>query len=122
MAPGVFGKRVAVEIRAAPVLRVARLLHEIHEAILAFGKISVVHFKAVERILERADLRDGRRDFRAAYAEAAGFEPAVAAFFKDVLVMADDRRLRDARLALLKRLERLILQLGDISELVASET
>lgn len=63
-----------------------------------------------------------RRDFRAAYAEAAGFEPAVAAFFKDVLVMAEDRRLREARLALLKRLERLILQLGDISELVASDT
>ncbi|HEX5069797.1 MAG TPA: glycine--tRNA ligase subunit beta [Vicinamibacterales bacterium] len=61
-------------------------------------------------------------DYRAAYAEAAGFEPAVATFFKDVLVMADDPRLRQARLRLMKRLERLILQLGDISEIVAPES
>jgi hypothetical protein len=49
-------------------------------------------------------------------------EPAVATFFKDILVMADDPRVRDARLRLMKRLERLILQLGDISEIVASES
>jgi glycyl-tRNA synthetase beta chain len=42
----------------------------------------------------------------------------VAKFFDDVLVMADDPALRDARLALLKRLEGLILQLADISEMV----
>ena len=32
--------------------------------------------------------------------------------------MADDAVLRDARLGLMKRLESLILQLGDISEIV----
>jgi glycyl-tRNA synthetase beta chain len=56
--------------------------------------------------------------YREAYAEAAGFEPAVARFFTDVFVMADDERLKTARLRLLKRLEHLILKLGDISELV----
>ena len=35
--------------------------------------------------------------------------------------MSDDARLRQARLRLMKRLELLILQLGDISEIVASE-
>lgn len=69
-----------------------------------------------------AEAITSRRDYRAAYTEAAGFEPAVAAFFKDVLVMADDPRLRQARLQLLRRLERLILQLGDISEIVAPES
>jgi glycyl-tRNA synthetase beta chain len=61
------------------------------------------------------------RDFKTAYAEAAAFEPAVAKFFTEVFVMAEDARLRDARLRLMKRLETLILQLGDISEIVAVE-
>jgi glycyl-tRNA synthetase beta chain len=59
--------------------------------------------------------------FREAYLEAARFEPVVARFFDDVFVMTDDMRLRQARLRLLKRLETSILQLGDISEIVASE-
>jgi glycyl-tRNA synthetase beta chain len=60
--------------------------------------------------------------FREAYAEAAGFEPAVARFFNEVFVMADDAALRGGRLRLMKELEHLILQLGDISEVVASES
>jgi glycyl-tRNA synthetase beta chain len=73
---------------------------------------------------ERAigDAVNGRRDYKAAYTEAAGFEPAVATFFKEVLVMADDQKVREARLRLMRRLERLILQLGDISEIVATES
>jgi glycyl-tRNA synthetase beta chain len=59
--------------------------------------------------------------FREAYQEAARFEPAVARFFTDVFVMADDLAVRQARLWLMKRLERVILQLGDISEIVAAE-
>jgi glycyl-tRNA synthetase beta chain len=59
--------------------------------------------------------------YGAAYQEAAKFEPAVAGFFTDVFVMSDDQTLRLARLRLMKRLERLILQLGDISEIVAAE-
>lgn len=59
--------------------------------------------------------------YREAYLEASKFEPAVAKFFTDVFVMADDLTLRQARLRLMKRLEQLILQLGDISEIVAVE-
>ncbi len=59
------------------------------------------------------------RGFRQAFAEAAKLAPAVAKFFEDVLVMADDPRLRQARLRLMKRLERLILQLADVSDIVA---
>jgi glycyl-tRNA synthetase beta chain len=66
-------------------------------------------------------VREGR-NFRAAYAEAAGFEPAVARFFDEVFVMTDDAALRQARLGLMKQLEQLILQLGDISEIVGSES
>jgi glycyl-tRNA synthetase beta chain len=56
--------------------------------------------------------------FRHAFSEAARLGPTVAKFFDDVLVMAEDQRLREARLRLMKRLETLLLQLADISELV----
>jgi glycyl-tRNA synthetase beta chain len=62
------------------------------------------------------------RDFKPAYAAAAGFEPVVARFFEDVFVMSDDLELRQARLSLLKELETLVLKLGDISEIVATES
>jgi glycyl-tRNA synthetase beta chain len=68
-------------------------------------------------LIEKA-IRDGR-DFKQAYGEASKFEPAVARFFNEVFVMTDDAPLRAARLRLMKRLEQLILQLGDISEIVA---
>ena len=57
-------------------------------------------------------------DYHAAFAEAAAFGPAVDGFFTDVLVMAGEPDLRRRRLALLKRLEHLILQLADVSALV----
>jgi glycyl-tRNA synthetase beta chain len=60
--------------------------------------------------------------YREAYVAAAGFEPVVAQFFKDVMVMADDPGVRQARLRLMNELAALILQLGDISEIVATES
>jgi glycyl-tRNA synthetase beta chain len=62
------------------------------------------------------------KNFREAYLEASRFEPAVARFFNEVFVMVDDEPLKRARLWLMKKLERLILQLGDISEIVAPES
>ena len=59
--------------------------------------------------------------YRAAFAEAARFGPAVDRFFTDVLVMAENRQLRGRRLALMKRLERVILQLADVSEIVKED-
>jgi glycyl-tRNA synthetase beta chain len=59
--------------------------------------------------------------FRQAFSEAAKLGPSVARFFDDVLVMADDPLLREARLRLMKRLEGLILQLADVSEIVPEE-
>src|SRR5262249_7655432 len=61
-------------------------------------------------------------DFRRAFAEAAKFGPAVDKFFTDVFVMVDNQTLRTARLSLMKRLESLILELGDVSEIVAETT
>ncbi len=60
-------------------------------------------------------------DYRRGFAEAAKFGPAVDRFFTDVFVMVEDQRLRTARLALMKRLESVILTLADISEIVAEK-
>jgi len=52
----------------------------------------------------------------------ADLQPAVDRFFKDVLVMADDAALRNARLTLLARLHRVVRQnIGDISEMAPDE-
>jgi glycyl-tRNA synthetase beta chain len=57
-------------------------------------------------------------DYRRAFVEIAGLRPAVDAFFTNVFVMADDERLRTARLTLMAELRDLILELADISEIV----
>jgi glycyl-tRNA synthetase beta chain len=76
----------------------------------------------VQEIEQRKPIIDASvasgQGYREAFAEASRFGPTVAKFFDDVLVMAEDTRLREARLALMKRLEGLILQLADISEIV----
>ncbi|MBI3493978.1 MAG: glycine--tRNA ligase subunit beta, partial [Acidobacteria bacterium] len=64
----------------------------------------------------------GGVNFREAFAEASRFGPAVDKFFDDVLVMTEDARLRTARLRLLRRLERLMLRLANISEIVPEES
>jgi glycyl-tRNA synthetase beta chain len=59
-----------------------------------------------------------RGDYRAAFTGIAALQPAVATFFDDVLVMADDERVRAARLGMVAALRDLILEMADISEIV----
>jgi glycyl-tRNA synthetase beta chain len=59
-----------------------------------------------------------KRDYRRAFAEMGKLQPAVAKFFDDVLVMAEDPMLKEARLSLVGRLRDHILQVADISEIV----
>ena len=62
-----------------------------------------------------------RGDYREAFSQIAQLQPAVARFFDDVLVMADDESVRTARLALVATLRDHILSLADLSE-IAAET
>jgi glycyl-tRNA synthetase beta chain len=62
-----------------------------------------------------------RSDYRDAFTQVSQLQPAVAKFFDDVLVMAEDETLRAARLALVATLRDLILSLADISEIVADK-
>ncbi len=59
--------------------------------------------------------------YREAFREASRFKPVVDKFFDDVLVMDPDLVARERRLRLLRRLEALILQLADISEIVPED-
>jgi glycyl-tRNA synthetase beta chain len=76
----------------------------------------------VDELRERRPVIEGAvasgDGYRKAFAEAAAFGPAVARFFQDVMVMADNPSVRDARLRLMRQLEALILQLADVSEMV----
>jgi glycyl-tRNA synthetase beta chain len=60
-----------------------------------------------------------RGEYREAFTGIAALQPAVAKFFDDVLVMAEDEQLRQARLTLVAALRDLILEIADLSEIVA---
>jgi glycyl-tRNA synthetase beta chain len=62
-----------------------------------------------------------RGEYRDAFAEVASFQPSVAKFFDDVLVMAEDETLRTARLALVATLRDIIVNLADISEIAETQ-
>jgi len=66
----------------------------------------------------RIDRAAAGADYGAALTEVAGLRRAVDTFFADVFVMAEDARVRTARLALMADLRDLILGLADISEIV----
>ena len=57
-------------------------------------------------------------DYKQAFQTIELLRAPVAQFFDDVLVMAEDEKLRTARLALVARLRDLILDIADISEIV----
>jgi glycyl-tRNA synthetase beta chain len=57
-------------------------------------------------------------DYRAAFNSIGALRPVVTTFFDDVLVMADDPQVREARLGAVAALRDLILDIADISEIV----
>lgn len=80
---------------------------------------------AERALLDELDARKPRiedamrkADYRAALVEIAGFRPVVDRFFTEVFVMAEDARLRTARLALMAELRNIILTIADISEII----
>ena len=90
------------------------------------GSFSLLREPAEVALLKEIETREpvirevveSGENYRRGFAEAAKFGPAVDRFFTEVFVMVDDQKLQTARLHLMKRLERLILQLADVSEIV----
>ncbi|MBT7375134.1 MAG: glycine--tRNA ligase subunit beta [Porticoccaceae bacterium] len=58
-----------------------------------------------------------QRDYNAVLSQLASLREAVDRFFEDVMVMTDDRALRENRLALLHSLHSLFINVADISQL-----
>ena len=75
---------------------------------------------AVESLGPRIEAAMSRQDFTQAMTLMAGTRIAVDRFFDDVMVMADDERVRNNRLALLAHLHRLMNRVADISRLAAT--
>ena len=74
----------------------------------------------VESLGPQIDAEMARQDYTSAMKLMAGTRAAVDRFFDEVMVMADDERVRNNRLALLARLHRLMNRVADISKLAAT--
>jgi glycyl-tRNA synthetase beta chain len=72
---------------------------------------------AVEELRQDVERLVTARRYAEALARLASLRPAVDAFFDQVLVMADDVRIRANRLALLAALQRLFLHIANLSRL-----
>jgi glycyl-tRNA synthetase beta chain len=112
------------------VRNIARELPEEEFIWIDTGCSAVAHEEPAERQLrEELEQRgpkieaavEAGEDYRGAFAEAARFGPAVDRFFTDVMVMAKEPALRRRRLSMMKQLERLVLRLADVSEIVKKE-
>ena len=76
-------------------------------------------FEAIERVRPGVEAAFSGGDFTAALRDLAQLRDAVDRFFNDVMVMADDAKLRANRLALLATLHGLANRVADISKLAA---
>jgi glycyl-tRNA synthetase beta chain len=101
-------KNIARELTSRDALDRSTLTEPAETALLA----------QLESARPRIEAASRAADYRKALAEIASLRPAVDRFFTDVFVMADDPRVRTARLTLMADLRDLILELADISEIV----
>jgi glycyl-tRNA synthetase beta chain len=86
----------------------ADLLHDPEEQVLG---------EQVDAIARQVEPLFAARRYTEALRELAALRKAVDDFFDGVMVMADDARLRDNRLALLKRMQGLFMHAADLSRL-----
>ena len=101
-------KNIAKELKAASAVDRDALVEPAERALL----------DELDRRRPVIDAAAASADYRKAFAEIAGLRAPVDRFFTEVFVMAEDERLRTARLALMADLRNLILQFADISEIV----
>jgi len=125
IAEAIQGMRGSDDFQALAVLfkRVKNIARELRgEAPLDRSAITEPAERALLEELDarrpRIEAAATRSDYRGAFVEIAGLRAAVDRFFTEVFVMADDVRVRNARLKLMADLRDLILNLADISEIV----
>ena len=125
VAEAIQGMRASEDFQALAVLfkRVKNIAKELRD-LAPLDRDALVE-PAERALLEDLDLRRpriqaavARSDYRAAFVDIAGLRATVDRFFTEVFVMADDTRVRHARLTLMADLRDLILHLADISEII----
>jgi len=125
MAVGQFLKLPEAEALTAANKRIRNILKKAPEGGIPesfesalFQEDAEVHLAArIESLQSDALAMIKRQDYAGALKLLAKLRPEVDQFFDQVLVMADDTRIRENRLALLARLEGLFLGVADISRL-----
>ncbi len=73
--------------------------------------------QALDTVTDKVSASVAKADYSSALSELANLREVVDSFFDDVMVMADDDKVRDNRLALLAKLRGLFMQVADISVL-----
>jgi glycyl-tRNA synthetase beta chain len=91
---------------------------EVNAALLADDAERHLHAELL-RVEQEVNARRAARDYPAVLRNVATLEPAVARFFDDVLVMAEDPGLRANRLGLLKRVGALFQDVADFRRIQA---
>ncbi|TYO97275.1 glycine--tRNA ligase subunit beta [Desulfallas thermosapovorans] len=77
-------------------------------------------YQAFQSVSATATTRMNDRAYGAALSTIARLQEPVDRFFNDVMVMVDDERIRDNRLALLKKIAAFIGSMADLSKMVTS--
>ncbi|MDN3638007.1 glycine--tRNA ligase subunit beta [Simiduia curdlanivorans] len=123
-----FGDLPAAQALAAANKRVANILAKL-DSEPSDQIVETLLVEPAEKILaEQIALQKAKTQpmfasskFTEALTSLADLQPAVDAFFDQVMVMADDEAVRNNRLALLMQLRNLFLQIADISLLVPAK-
>tara|TARA_B100001167_G_scaffold183805_1_gene142667 strand:- start:117 stop:776 length:660 start_codon:yes stop_codon:yes gene_type:complete len=110
-------KNIARELSVAELNEADRLDQQLTTVLTEPAERTLLNELSTRQAVIETAVSSGE-GYREAFADAAKLGPAVDQFFTDVFVMADDAVLRRARLRLVKRVEQLIVQLADVSELV----
>jgi glycyl-tRNA synthetase beta chain len=101
-------KNIARELADVPALDREALTEPAERALLA----------ALDGGRPGIDAASARADYTRAFTDVAALRPVVDRFFTEVFVMAEDARVRTARLTLMATLRDMVLALADISEIV----
>jgi glycyl-tRNA synthetase beta chain len=113
---------------AAANKRISNILKKNEEALAQAGSVDAALlqdeaekklYASVQRVQPEVDAAFERGDFSGTLKTLAKLRDDVDAFFNDVMVMAEDVKLRNNRLALLSILHRMMNRVADISKLAA---
>lgn len=108
----------AANKRIQNILKKAEAVEPAPDASVFIEPAEQVLFAVVNALGPRVVLAVAKQDYRSALCDLASVREPVDAFFDSVMVMAEDIKVRNNRLALLRMLSDLLNRVADISKLV----